>query len=120
MSLFLPHDLMSKVCKFLASCARVLVAFPSLRGIPKSFHFLQGGGAGRPAITRQLLLDEAETPLKLSVGKPDGCFRISCDMAGKIGGGEQQIADFPGDRGGVPGIERGFDLVGLLTNFFDD
>src|SRR5208282_4116327 len=97
-----------------------LIFLLSLGGVPKRFHLLQCDSAGRQAIARQRLLDEAETPFELGVGLADSRLRIGFYMAGEIRGAEQEIADFVRDSGGVAGLERGFDFIGLLANFFDD
>ena len=60
---------------------------------------------------------EAESPCELGVGPADGIFRIGIDMAGKICGTEKKIADFLDDRGGIPGVERGLDFIGLSRIF---
>ncbi len=73
------------------------------------------------AVARQRLLDKAETPFELSVGAADCGLRIGFYMAGEIRDAEQKIADFLRDGGRhLPAVERGFDFVGLLANFFDD
>ena len=95
-------------------------ALGGLRLAPKLFHLVEARLVqGAPAIG-EAPLDRLEAPLELGIGPPQRPFRIDLEMAGQIGGREQEVADLvldplrlsPGDRIG--------DLSDLLVDLVDD
>ena len=70
----------------------------------------------RPAAASSAF-DETEATFEFRIGAAHGRFRIDLDMAGEIGDGKQQVADFGFHCGLVCGREFRLDFGDLLADF---
>ena len=91
--------------------------FRRLRLVPQRIHLGERGvfaASCRARPSARSMAAKRRSNLRLVCAQH--AFRIGVEMAGEVDHREQQIADLGRRFGRSPGVELGFDLVGLLAD----